>query len=186
VETTVARDAKERSAMKKLVVVALVTLGLALGATALTRAQAPENQILGRWAGTWKTDVVNKPAEGNPKETRTTGLITARPILGGTVVEEAGTATPGGVEYRALWGYDPQRQVYRSWFFDSLGTRTSHEGRWDEETSTMHWKADLGDGKTSEATHHFIDKDTYEWTLVVKDKAGKVYADARGKHTRVE
>lgn len=167
----------------------LLTVALVLGpflASAYAQERPAESKVLDRWVGKWKTEVVHKPTEAEPKETKTTGTITCKSILRGMFVEEAGSTSQDGVEHRVIWGYDPQRKVYRSWFFNSKNVSTTHDGQWDEKTSTMRWKADLGNGLTSEAEHHFLDANTYEWTLKVKDKSGKVQVDARGKHTRAE
>jgi len=169
--------------MNRLLAVALV-LGPCVAAAAAQERTA-EAKVLDRWVGKWKTEVVHLPTDAQPKEVKVTGTITCKPILGGNFIEEAGTNSLG-VEHRVLWGYDPEKKVYRSWFFDSKNTSTMHNGKWDEKTSTMRWKGNLGDGVTSEAEHHFLDANTYKWTLVVKDKAGKVLVDARGKHVRAE
>lgn len=169
--------------MTRLLAVCLM-LGPCLAAARAEDRPAPY-KVLDRWVGKWKTDIVHKPTNAESVETRTSGTITCTPILGGTFLEEIG-ATSDGVEHRVLWGYDPERKVYRCWFFDSKNSRTTHEGQWDEKTCTMRWKGDLGDGRTSEAEHHFLDANTCEWTLKVKDSAGKVLVDAQGKQTRIE
>jgi hypothetical protein len=146
--------------------------------------ETPESKVLGQWVGTWKTEVVSKPAEWTPKEMKTTGTITCKRILGGKFVEESGSSLAQGMEHRVIWGYDPQRKAYRNWFYDSQGTILEGSGTWDAKTKTMTWKNEAGSGLSGTSTHRFLDADTYEWTYIVKDAGGKVYVDVKGKHTR--
>lgn len=148
--------------------------------------ETPEAKVLGQWVGTWKTEFVSKPAEWNPKEVTSTGRITCQWILGGKFVEESGSSLGEGTEHRVMWGYDPQRKTYRYWFFDSHGNITESQGTWDAMTNTMTSKSEAGPGLTGTSTHRFHNADSYEWTYVVKDAGGKVYLDAKGKHTRVK
>src|SRR2546427_8518000 len=105
--------------MRQILAVAfsLMVLGGARG-----QEQSAESKVLNQWVGTWKTEFVNKPAEWNPKETKMTGTITCKWVLGGKFVEEVGASLGKGIEHRVLWGYDPQKKAYRYWFFDSNGT----------------------------------------------------------------
>jgi hypothetical protein len=163
-----------------------IGLGLILAGGVHAQELSAEQKVIGQWVGTWKTEVVNKRAEWNPNEVTATGTITCKWILGGKFVEESGSSLGPGVEHRLVLGYDPQRKAYRDWFFNSQGDTIEGEGTWDAKTSTMTWKSEAGPGLTGTATHHFFNADSYEWTYVVKDGAGKVYFDVRGKHTRVK
>jgi hypothetical protein len=146
--------------------------------------ETPESKVLSQWVGTWKTEVVSKPAEWTPKEVKTTGTITCKRVLGGKFVEESGSSLAPGTEHRVIWGYEPRRKVYRNWFFDSQGNTLEATGTWDAKAKTMTWKSDPGPGLSGTATHRFLDADTYEWTYTIKDAGGKVYLDVKGKHTR--
>ena len=48
----------------------------------------------------------------------------------------------------------------------------------------MTWRGDLAGGGSLVNEVRSPDKDTQEWKLIVKDRAGKVVVDARGKLTR--
>jgi hypothetical protein len=163
-----------------------VGFGLILLGGASAQEQAPELKVLDRWVGTWKTEAINKPAEWNPKETKIAGTVTGKWILGSKFVEESWSSQAGGSEHRFLWSYDPQRKMYRNWFFGSDGTTGEGTGTWDEKTNTMTWKTEPGPGLTGNATCRFLDADTYEWTYIIRDGAGKAYLDMKGKHTRVK
>jgi hypothetical protein len=164
----------------------VISFGLIFAGGVHAQEQTPELKVLGQWVGTWKTEFVNKVAEWNPKEVTATGSITCKWILGGKFAEESGSSLGAGVEHRLILGYDPERKVYRDWFFNSEGNTVEGLGTWDPKTSTMTWKAEAGPGLTGTARHHFLNADAYEWTYVVKDGAGKVYLDMKGKHTRVK
>jgi hypothetical protein len=99
-------------------------------------------------------------------------------------LRETGTNLGPGIEYQMLWTYDSEKKTDRTWFFDSLGETNETTGRWDGKTQAFFWKGGLPDGSMLVAKHHFIDKDTYEWDLQIKDKAGKLLADLYGKHMR--
>jgi hypothetical protein len=163
-----------------------VAISLAALNGSAAQQDSPEFKILKRWTGTWKTEFVNKVTELNPKETRTTGTVTCKPVLGGKFIEEVGSSLGKGVEHSVIWGYDPQKKAYRYWFFDSTGTTGDGVGAWDETSRTMTWKTETGPGFTGTAIHRFLDDDTYEWTFVVRDAQGKAYVDYKGKHTRVK
>src|SRR5687767_10371585 len=124
-----------------------VALGLIVGGAADAQEKTPEAEVLDRWVGTWKTEFVNKAAEWNPKEVKTTGKITCKWVLGGKFVEEAGSGT-NGVEHRVLWWYDTSRKAYRNAYFNSEGNATDATGTWDAKTTTMTWKAEAGPGMT--------------------------------------
>jgi len=163
------------------VAVGLMALGAARG-----QEQSEETKVIGRLVGTWKTEFVNKRAELNPTETKFTGRVTCKLVLGGKFIEEVGSSLGKDVEHRVLWHYDPQKKAYRYWFFDSNGTAGDGVGTWDEKTKTMTWKTEPGDGLIGTAAHHFLNDDTYEWTYVIKDNQGKVFLDYYGKHTRAK
>lgn len=148
--------------------------------------RSPESKVLERWVGMWETEAVFNRAEWTPKENKVTGTVTCKAILGGKFIEEVGRSLGEDTEHRVLFGYDPHKKVYRHWFFDSQGNSSDLDGKWNETTSTMQWKRDLGDGMTSEAETRFIDENTCEWTMVIKGRGGKVYLDAQGRHVRAK
>ena len=75
-------------------------------------------------------------------------------------------------------------RVYRAWVFLPGGNAASFSSRWDESAQAFKGTADVGNGITRTTTHHFVDRDTYEWTIVAKDRGGKVYLDIAGTNRR--
>ncbi len=82
------------------------------------------------------------------------------------------------------WTYDTSAKSYRGWFFVSDGGVVEWKGRWDDEARGLRVEGNLGNGVVFTGVNRFPDKDTYEWTLVAKDKAGKVYLDMKATHRR--
>ena len=137
--------------------------------------QSPELRVLERFVGSWE-ETIELRSKGAPKPSLLKIASTRKWILGGKMIENKGTWSPGNVEFLHLMTYDPKRREYRQWYFDvnnpaSLG---EDRGRWDEATQTLTWNGKLDDGNTMETAERFIDKDTFTWTSVVKDRSGQV------------
>jgi len=80
--------------------------------------------------------------------------------------------------------YDQQTRLYRSWLFLPRGNVTTFASRWDESAQTFTGSADLGNGITRTMTHRLIDRDTCQWTIRMKDRAGRMYLDISGTNRR--
>lgn len=143
----------------------------------------PELRVLERYQGSWNTDIVNKVAEWNKKETQITGTLTGEWVLEGRYMQIKGKSSTG-VETIQMRTYDSQQKRYRAWVFDSTGTAATSTGQWDEDAKTMTWKGDLANGITGINTVHFDGTDTVEWRLIAKNDEGKVFLDMDGKFRR--
>lgn len=143
-----------------------------------------ELKVLERYVGSWESESTFKPSAWMPKGGKAKSAFTTKWTLDGRFVE--GTSKDEDkVERMWLTTYDPHKKAYRGWYFDSMSTITESRGQWDEETKTMTMTgSDPEAGLTSKSTSKFIDKDTVEYTLVVKDKEGKVMWDQVTKSTR--
>lgn len=86
------------------------------------------------------------------------------------------------------WTYDPEKEVYRNSWTDSMGNVGVGTGRYDEETGlwTMKGKAKGPFGTTtSKGTARFVDKDTMEWTFTEYAMGGLMKTmDMKGRSTR--
>lgn len=138
----------------------------------------PELAVLERFVGTWDSETVLKPAEWTPKEVRLTGTNKYEWVLDGRFMQDTEEDALG------WWTYDTRAKAYRGWFFVPEGNVTEWKGRWNDEAKGLEMEADLGNGISFTGINRFPDKDTYEWTLVAKDKSGKVYLDMRETHRR--
>lgn len=124
--------------------------------------------------------MTSKPTEQHPNETKMTGLTTNEWVLEKRFLQSKSCRQPGRQEFLQLWTYAPIKNGYRSWFFNSQGHAAEWSDQWDEGSKTFSGKSGTGSVRKG----HFIDKDTIEWTLVAKDKDGKVFLDLEAKQTR--
>jgi len=147
-------------------------------------AQSPEQKALDNFVGTWRTETTIFKAEWTPETKTLTGRQTMTRVLGGHFVQER--VDDPKDEHLTLYTYDPQRMAYRSWWFSSKGYANEAVGKWDGETRTFTWTAPAGEGRTMTAQGRFVGADAAEWSVVIKDDAGKVYFRMEGKSTRVK
>ena len=169
----------------------LVAVVAILGTTAVGHAdgpgaKSPELQVLDRYVGTWDETVVIKPAQWTPEKTTSSTTTTRQWILNGRMIENKGAWTPED-EFLHLMTYDEKTNEYRQWYYDkdNLAPQVSH-GKWNAATQTFTFTGTPGDGIKSSSQQHFVDKNTFTWTMVAKDAAGKVVLDMEGKCVRKE
>ena len=107
-------------------------------------------------------------------------------ILRGRMLQHKVVWSPIDLKALAVMTYDAEDKVYRQWYFDSNGAipRDEGSGKWDESTQTFTWKGTSADGGTNTQAHRFIDENTLEWTMLVKDSTGKVHLDLTAKAKR--
>lgn len=165
----------------------MILLGLATCLVIASRSHAqdrppkpPELKVLERFVGTWDAEMISKPAAWTPKEVKTTGTNKYEWVLDGRFLQDT-EQNGDGSEVFGLWTFDATAKIYRGWFFGSEGNVVEWKGQWDEG---LRMEADLGNGVVLTGVNRFPDKDTYEWTLVAKDKDGKVYLDVKDTHRR--
>jgi uncharacterized protein (TIGR03067 family) len=67
-----------------------------------------------------------------------------------------------------------------------VGNTAEYTGKWDAKTKTLTWTTIASYPSPTTVRIRFIDDDTIEWDVVVKDGAGKVAFRLDGKNTRVK
>ncbi len=145
----------------------------------------PELKVLNRFLGTWDTELVSKPAAWSPKETKSQGVSTFTWTLDGRFLRSVGKSVPPEkAESMQMMTYDPVRKEFYMWFFDSFGTFSESAGQWDADNQVLTWKAEPDEKLTSINRVQFVDKNTVQWTMTIKDKENKLYLDLRGKMQR--
>ncbi len=139
----------------------------------VTIQQSPVLKVLDRFVGSWELDFVVKTGSGN---TKMKADVTTNWILRGRVIQHKFVWFPGDKHGLGILAYDAEEKAYREWYFDSTGSvpRGVRRGQWDEATKTLTWKGSSSNGITRTMVNRFIDNDTYEWSLVDKDRSGKV------------
>lgn len=165
-------------------------LALAAGlAAALPRTQegygppppAAEHRVLARFAGEWDARLtVNYP--GMPAPMRSTGTHVFRSLGGRWVVGDF-EANIAGLPYAGhqVDGYDPERGVYTSWWFDTMSNGPMRsEGTWDPETRTARFE--VVEGELPPGTRQL---DTLTWTDDDHFSLRTVWIDAEGAEREV-
>jgi hypothetical protein len=145
---------------------------------------SPEQRVLDKWVGKWRTTYKLPKAEWTPQEKTGTAELTTSRVIGGRFVQEKSEhsdRTSGSLIYT----YDAQKKCYRAWWFSSAGHTNESTGEWDTGTKTMIWTSKQ-DGITTTTKHRFVDDDSTEWAVEVKDGAGKILFLVDGKSVRVK
>lgn len=166
------------------------SLWAVLGSTTLAQAEEPmaksaELQVLDRYIGTWEETTEFKPALITPERAILTTTTTRRWILNGQMIENKGAWMPGDTEFLHLMTYDSNRKEYHQWYYDKNNlTPQLSQGKWDAATQTFTFMGTIGEDIQSTSQQHFLNKDTFTWTMMAKNKAGKVVLDMEGKCVR--
>jgi uncharacterized protein DUF1579 len=145
----------------------------------------PEMKVLDRFLGTWTTEIVNRPVDGTQKEVKSHGISKFEWALDGRFLRCVGKAAPPEKgESLQLMTFNPGRKEYYMWFFDSFGSVSEAAGKWDDESKTLTWQGEPEENLVSLNRIRFVDKDTIQWVMTIKDKNNKLYLDVHGKMTR--
>jgi hypothetical protein len=142
-----------------------------------------ELKVLDRMIGTWDTVTVQKPAEWTPDGGRSTAIVTREWILNGRFVMDTSIHSNGD-ESISIIGYDPGQNVYRSWWFNSLGHRNDSRGLWHATSQTLTYQTKLEDDYSMQSSVRFADANKEIWQFKATDAAGKVYLDMEITATR--
>ena len=146
---------------------------------------SPEQEVLDKFTGTWRTEYQLPRAEWTPVEKAGAANLTYRRVLGGEFVQEQSEHADGTTGL-VMYTYDAGRKCYRIWWFSSTGQTSEATGQWDAGTATFTWTlaARAEQEFTTVARHRFVDDDTFQWDVVSKDGKGKVLFRMEGKATR--
>lgn len=145
----------------------------------------PQMEILQAMIGNWEDEVVSRPAEWTPNETRIKTSSRATAILNGQVVQNSVYDADGQMSGIQLFKYDPERQAYRQWYFDSRGAFVEATGQRDAVSKTLTLTSEAH-GITGVTTLRCVGQNTMPWSVISKDKSGKIYLSMEGKATRQE
>jgi hypothetical protein len=143
----------------------------------------PEQKVLDRWVGNWKTTYKVPKAEWTPEERTGTAELTSSRVLGGKFVQEKSEHSDKTSSVLMLT-YDEEKKSYRSWWFSSTGQTAESTGKWDPEAKTMTWTSAGNSEFTSTVRQRYVDDDHAEWDVVVQGGTGKVFFKMEGKSVR--
>ena len=142
-----------------------VLLIAALAGCASAADPAPAGDVLSRFVGSWRTEVLIRNYGPPLREIRATGRAVSQPTLEGRYVEfRTSSVDPPGAAELQVMTYDRNADVYRQWVFDSDGYRHEARGRWNPATSTLRWEAEAG-GMKIVIDDRWVSRDRLEWTL---------------------
>ena len=144
---------------------------------------SPEQKVLDKWVGRWRTTYKVPKAEWTPEERTGTAELTTARVVGERFVQERSEhsdKTSGSL----IFTYDAQKKTYRVWWFSSEGYTSDGTGAWDAAKKTMTWTSKQN-GNITTTEHRFIDDNNTEWAVLVKDGSSKILFRMEGKSVRM-
>jgi hypothetical protein len=163
--------------------VGVVLLGAAARAYPAGPPLSPEQKALDKFLGTWRTSYKVPKAEWTPEERHGTAELTYSRVLGGSFVQEKGEHSDKSSSI-LMYTYDTERKCYRGWWFSSTGQTAESTGKWDAEAKTFTWTSSGTQPFTTTSRHRFVNDNSFEWDVVVKDGKDKVLFRMEGKAAR--
>jgi len=150
-------------------------------------AKMPEkaDELLPAMVGNWQTEVTHKIVNGKPLNLGGKGGTVIDWVAGKFLRVRENTGV-GGSNHVQVFSFDAQSKDFRNLHFDArgmiLGPGTT--SRWDQRTHTLTGtSAPAAEGLSVKNTR-FVDADTMEWELIVRDKTGKTIFETYAKMTR--
>jgi hypothetical protein len=148
----------------------------------------PELQPLAHYAGNWEIEMTIKNME-HPDGVKTTGTAVGEWIHGGRYLRQTWSvnAADGIPAFNgsSIRTYDPRKQTYRTWSFDSSGNTEESQGSWDPKARTLTWKVpENANGGITTSTSTFPGDGKETWSILAKDANGETLADVIGKGIR--
>ena len=164
---------------------ATLVLATVLTATAEPARQSPEEKVLDKWCGSWRSHIVVKPAAWSLKAENVSATLKTEWILDGHFQQTFNQSDEH--ETRQIHRYDAKSKKYHKWDFNSDGGASFWIGDWNEEFLSMTWEyVDFGVGIKGKIVDRFIRDEKYESTFVMKDSVGNVLLDIRSENTRTK
>lgn len=153
---------------------------LALAFNSFADEKSDELKVLDRYIGTWDGQV----NEMVPEEKTATETGTAAWEIGDKYVQIKSSTKLDDSQAMHLITYDAQKQNYHYYWFSSTGMTFNATGNWDATAKTFTWDGQLADSLNIKMTDHFIDDNTRELHVTVKDSNGDTVFEMKAKSTR--
>ena len=174
--------------MKRLLSV-LVLLATSLIATAAFAQKSAEVEVLNRYVGTWKSDVVFKPSQWFPEGKRLVESNDIQWILDGHLQQAESYSDEG--PNLAIQRYNKKDKRYERWEIYASGFASGKSsywvGSWNEESTSMTWKlVDFGSGFTGKIVEQFTGEGKGITSIVMKDVHGNFLLDGQIEHRRTK
>jgi hypothetical protein len=138
---------------------------------------------LERFVGSWRGEVTVDAVGSEPQ--RYTQENSFAWILGRHFLEERGTDSNHG-SFLGIWSLDASSGKYRAHYFIApAGDVVVLTHEWNERSRSFTGSAELGGGIRMLAEDRFIDRDSYEWRIIVQDGTGTPLRRMHGLERRV-
>lgn len=151
-------------------------------------SDVPELAVLGSWVGEWTTEMSLIPSDPAQPSRELKGSASATWMVDGRFVRQEWRihAAEGisAVSGTTIMGYDEPSKTYRSWWFFSDGNTMSMTGIWDAASRKMTWTGEGSDMATTTVEAAFPEKSLEKWSIVFRDRAGKVNMRSEGTNKR--
>jgi hypothetical protein len=151
-------------------------------------ADLPQLEPLSNYVGEWTSESTLKSAD-RPEVTSMKGTATAEWIHDGRFVRQTWVVEASGdrpaFNGSSIYTFDPRRNEYRSWSFDSSGLSSEGQGKWDPKKRTFTWKGkDNFLGGETTTTADFSEPGKEKWSIILKDGNGNAAIEINGVNTR--
>lgn len=160
---------------------ALAATALAIAGPAGADDLAARLKVLDAFGGTWAVTATTL----RPAKAVTTSTTTNRWVLEGRFMQgDSGRKSDGGHDL-SMMTYDPTTRAYPLWIFFANGTVFYLvDGRWNEATRTMTWKAPPNTQGSYEHRCTFPDAASFRCQSIAKDWRGAVLFELETTATR--
>lgn len=152
-------------------------------ATSAMNTKGELTPVLEKRLGVWETTTVVKPSVAVATEMKITGMESVVKSNGGKFVRGTAKTLADNGELITLATYDPAKECYKLWVFDSHGMTIECTGKWDEKAGVLTFTAAPQEGVTATMRWKFPTADRFEWDMVVKS-GDKALLDMSGVSTR--
>jgi peroxiredoxin len=134
--------------------------------TAAPPAKGKMTPVLERRLGRWDNSVSLKPVLG--EATKLTAKETVGTAYDGTFLHIRSVNDGDGNELFELATFDPAKDRYRMWTYNSQGAVIEWTGKWDEKAGVLTWTTTFQGGYAGTMTWKFPSADRVEQEITVK------------------
>jgi len=142
--------------------------------------KSDELKVLDRYIGNWDGQITMT----TPEQKTATETSTNTWEIGGKYLQVKTASKLDDSQTMHLITYDAQKQTYRYYWFNSAGLTFNATGSWDQAAKTFTWEGQMENGITLKTTDHFIDDNTRDTHVVVKNGNGDNVFEVTVKFTK--
>lgn len=126
------------------VMMAMLAAGVAIAEPVGSKRIVEPQDVLALEEGIWDAVISSPPRTAGGEPTTVVGTQVNEPRSGGMWMLNRMSVNGGAYQGTGIWGFDPRTGRYSGVWVDNgtAGIRTD-DGRWNPDTNTMTWTADL-------------------------------------------